>query len=152
MKKLTPLLAILFFCGKVLFAQKIEMPKGYEQEKIGIAKGKIDTVLYDSKTVGNKRKTLVYTPPGFDKKKKYPVFYLLHGIGGDHLEWFKGANPQNILDNLYAEGKIQPMIVVMPNGRAMKDDRNVGNIMAPDKVKAFATFEKDLLKVILKER
>lgn len=61
------------------------MPKGYEQEKLGIAKDKIDTVLYDSKTVGNKRKTLVYSPLNFDKKKKYPVLYLLHGIGGDHF-------------------------------------------------------------------
>ncbi len=133
------------------FAQKMEkeMPKGYEQEKMGIPKGKIDTVQYDSKTVGTMRKTLVYTPPGFDKKKKYPVFYLLHGIGGDEKEWFKGASPQNILDNLYAEGKIQPMIVVMPNGRAMKDDRAIGNIMAPDKVQAFATFEKDLLNDLI---
>jgi enterochelin esterase-like enzyme len=50
-----------------------------------------------------------------------------------------------ILDNLYAERKVEPMIVVLPNGRAMKDDRATGNIMAPDKVQAFATFEKDLL-------
>lgn len=130
-----------------IFAQKMEkeMPKGFDQARENVSKGKIDTVLYDSKTVGSKRKTLVYTPPNFDKKKKYPVFYLLHGIGGDHLEWFKGANPQNILDNLYAEGKIEPMIVVMPNGRAMKDDRAVGNIFDKDKVEAFATFEKDLL-------
>lgn len=130
-----------------VFAQKMEkeMPKGFDQARENVSRGKIDTVLYDSKTVGSKRKTLVYTPPNFDKKKKYPVFYLLHGIGGDHLEWFKGANPQNILDNLYAEGKIEPMIVVMPNGRAMKDDRAVGNIFDKDKVEAFATFEKDLL-------
>ena len=147
---------ILIFCLVWLnlantFAQKIEkeMPKGYEIAREGVAKGKIDTVLYESKTVGNKRKTLVYTPPNFDKKKKLPVFYLLHGIGGDHLEWFKGASPQNILDNLYAEGKLAPMIVVMPNGRAMKDDRAVGNIFEKDKVEAFATFERDLLNDLI---
>lgn len=145
----TKITFFLFFICFYSIAQQMEMPKGYEQEKPGIAKGKIDTVLYDSKTVGNKRKTLVYTPPGFDKKKKYPVFYLLHGIGGDHLEWFKGASPQNILDNLYAEGKIQPMIVVMPNGRAMKDDRAVGNIFDKEKVEAFSTFEKDLLNDLI---
>jgi enterochelin esterase-like enzyme len=145
------IVVFLLLCSSMAFAQKMEkeMPKGYEQEKMGIPKGKIDTVQYDSKTVGAMRKTLVYTPPGFDKKKKYPVFYLLHGIGGDEKEWFKGASPQNILDNLYAEGKIQPMIVVMPNGRAMKDDRATGNIMAPDKVQAFATFEKDLLNDLI---
>jgi enterochelin esterase-like enzyme len=151
MKKLTLLFAILILCGNLIFAQNMEkeMPKGYENARNGIAKGKIDTVQYESKTVGSTRKTLVYTPPNYDKKKKYPVFYLLHGIGGDHLEWFKGAKPQNILDNLFAEGKIQPMIVVMPNGRAMKDDRSIGNIMAPDKVQAFATFEKDLLNDLI---
>ncbi|RDB02632.1 alpha/beta hydrolase-fold protein [Runella aurantiaca] len=144
-------MVFLLLCSCMAFAQKMEkeMPKGYELEKMGIPKGKIDTVQYDSKTVGTMRKTLVYTPPGFDKKKKYPVFYLLHGIGGDEKEWFRGASPQNILDNLYAEGKIQPMIVVMPNGRAMKDDRATGNIMAPDKVQAFATFEKDLLNDLI---
>lgn len=151
MKKLLSIIAILFLCENISFAQNMEkeMPKGYENARNGIAKGKIDTVQYESKTVGSTRKTLIYTPPNYDKKKKYPVFYLLHGIGGDHLEWFKGANPQNILDNLFAEGKIQPMIVVMPNGRAIKDDRSIGNIMAPDKVQGFATFEKDLLNDLI---
>lgn len=135
----------------MVYAQKIEKegPKGFDQVKTGIATGKLDTIKYDSKTVGTTRKALVYTPPGFNKKTKYPVLYLLHGIGGDEKEWLNGGKPQVILDNLYAEGKIQPMIVVMPNGRAMKDDRAVGNIMAPDKVQAFATFEKDLLNDLI---
>lgn len=89
-----------------------------------------------------KCKALVYTPPGFSKKKKYPVLYLLHGIGGDEKEWLRGANPQAILDNLYAEGKIESMIVIMPNGRAVKNDRVVGNVFDPEKAEAFATFEK----------
>lgn len=118
---------------------------GFDVEKTGIAQGKIETVTYNSKTVGTKRKALVYTPPGFNKSKKYPVLYLLHGIGGDELEWFNNGKPQIILDNLYAEGKLTPMIVVLPNGRAIKDDRTTGNIMAPDKVEGFAIFEKDLL-------
>ena len=59
------ILAFLILCSFISFAQKMEkeMPKGYEQEKMGITKGKIDTVLYESKTVGSTRKTLVYTPP-----------------------------------------------------------------------------------------
>jgi len=118
---------------------------GFDVEKTGIAQGKIETVTYNSKTVGTKRKALVYTPPGFNKSKKYPVLYLLHGIGGDELEWFNNGKPQIILDNLYVEGKLTPMIVVLPNGRAIKDDRTTGNIMAPDKVEGFAIFEKDLL-------
>ncbi|RYC68045.1 alpha/beta hydrolase-fold protein [Spirosoma sordidisoli] len=132
-------------------AQKMEkeMPKGFDQVRSGIATGKLDSISYPSKTVGTTRKALVYTPPGFSKKTKYPVLYLLHGIGGDEKEWLKGGNPQVILDNLYAENKLQPMIVVMPNGRAMKDDRAVGNIFDKDKVEAFATFEKDLLNDLI---
>lgn len=120
-------------------------PRGYDTPREGIPQGKIDTVEYASKTVGTTRRALIYTPPGYSANKKYPVLYLLHGIGGDEKEWYNGAQPQVILDNLYAGKKIQPMIVVLPNGRAMKDDRATGNIMAPDKVEAFATFEKDLL-------
>jgi enterochelin esterase-like enzyme len=132
--------------GKGSSTIPIEAPKGFDSLRTGISYGKIDTINYESKTVGAKRKALVYTPPGFSKKKKYPVLYLLHGIGGDEKEWLNdGGKPQVILDNLYAEGKIEPMIVVLPNGRAMKDDRRGGNIMAPEKVQAFATFERDLL-------
>ena len=124
-------------------------PLGYDIVRPGIAHGKIDTIVYDSKTVGTKRKATIYTPPGYSKDKKYPVLYLLHGIGGDEKEWLNGGHPDVILDNLYAENKVEPMIVVMPNGRAMKDDRATGNIMAPEKVQAFATFEKDLLKDLI---
>jgi len=120
-------------------------PAGFDIAVPNIAHGTIDTITYSSKTVGTNRRALVYTPPGYSKKKKYPVLYLLHGIGGDEKEWYNQGAPNVILDNLYAKGKLQPMIVVLPNGRAMKDDRATGNIMAPDKVEAFATFEKDLL-------
>ena len=99
--------------------------------------------------MGSSRKALIYTPPGYSKSKKYPVLYLLHGIGGDEREWFNGGQPQVILDNLFAQGKVEPMIVVMPNGRAIKDDRATGNIMAPDKVAGFAAFENDLLNDLI---
>ncbi|WP_223834244.1 alpha/beta hydrolase-fold protein [Spirosoma profusum] len=133
--------------GSAAYSQTIEKeaPKGFDQVRTSIATGKLDSVQYESKTVGTTRKALVYTPPGYSKKKKYPVLYLLHGIGGDEKEWLRGGTPQVILDNLYAEKKLEPMIVIMPNGRAMKDDRAVGNVFDKDKVEAFATFEKDLL-------
>lgn len=124
-------------------------PAGFDQLRQGITKGKLDSISYPSRTVGTTRKALVYTPPGYKKSKKYPVLYLLHGIGGDQKEWLKGANVPVILDNLYADKKLQPMIVVMPNGRAMKDDRAVGNIFDSLKVQAFATFEKDLLNDLI---
>jgi enterochelin esterase-like enzyme len=126
-----------------------QAPAGFDQFRTEIGHGKIDTIQYPSKTVGGVRKALVYTPPGFSKSKKYPVLYLLHGIGGDEKEWLKNGEPQVILDNLYAEKKLQPMIVVLPNGRAMKDDRAVGNIFDSAKVQAFSTFEKDLLNDLI---
>ena len=127
----------------------LKAPSGFDQENTKIKHGKVETIRYKSKTVRAVRKANVYTPPGYTKNKKYPVLYLLHGIGGDENEWLKHGNPQNILDNLYAQGKIEPMIVVLPNGRAMKDDSATGNIMAKDKVEAFATFEKDLLNDLI---
>jgi enterochelin esterase-like enzyme len=147
MKSIITLLAFIGLFSLNSYAQLTEKegPKGFDVARADIPHGKLDSVQYASKTVGTTRKALIYTPPGYAKKKKYPVLYLLHGIGGDEKEWLKGGNPQVILDNLYADGKLEPMIVVMPNGRAMKDDRAVGNVMAPDKVQAFATFEQDLL-------
>lgn len=137
--------------GPTAFSQPTdrEAPKGFDQVRSGIATGKLDSVQYDSKTVGTKRTALVYTPPGYAKKTKYPVLYLLHGIGGDEREWLRGGSPQVILDNLYADKKLAPMIVVMPNGRAMKDDRAVGNVFDREKVEAFARFEKDLLNDLI---
>lgn len=122
---------------------------GFDMIQPNIAHGKIDSFHYQSKTVGTTRQSLIYTPPGYSKKKKYPVLYLLHGIGGDDKEWLNGGHPEIILDNLYAQGKVELMIVIMPNGRAMKNDSATGNIFAPDKVEAFATFEKDLLNDLI---
>lgn len=137
--------------GVFISAQAFEKkaPQDFDTEKKEIPHGKIDTIQYSSVTVGTTRKALVYTPPGFKQGNKYPVLYLLHGIGGDEKEWFRNGTPQIILDNLYAKGKLIPMIVVLPNGRAMKDDRATGDIMAKDKVEAFATFEKDLLNDLI---
>lgn len=145
MKKTFFLFAVATLVSVFVSAQVKPATAGFDVAQTDIPHGMIDTITYLSKTVGTQRKSLIYTPPGFSKTKKYPVLYLLHGIGGDEKEWLNGGSPQVILDNLYADGKIEPMIVVMPNGRAMKDDRATGNIMAPDKVQAFATFEKDLL-------
>ena len=144
-------IGMLLIFGSVAQSQNnvIPAPTGFDLLRNGIPHGKVDSITYNSTTVGTIRKALVYTPPGYSKDKKYPVLYLLHGIGGDEKEWFINGHPEVILDNLYAEKKVEPMIVVLPNGRAMKDDRATGNIMAPDKVQAFATFEKDLIKDLI---
>ncbi len=149
MKKILVLSLILSLFLSVDGQNFKSAPEGFDVPRAGIQRGKIDTIVYNSTTVGSMRRALVYTPPGYSKSKKYPVLYLLHGIGGDEKEWFNQGKPQVILDNLYADKKIAPMIVVLPNGRAMKDDRAVGNIMEGPKVQAFATFEKDLLNDLI---
>jgi enterochelin esterase-like enzyme len=102
-------------------------PEGFDKEREGVAHGKLERVDYDSKTVGAKRWMQVYTPPGYSKEKKYPVLYLLHGIGGNEREeWAKGGAPHVILDNLIADKKIEPMIVVLPNGNATTNTAAVG--------------------------
>src|SRR4030095_13220133 len=140
-KKLFISLSILFSLN-IYSQSNIEKhsPIGFDSLRANIARGKIDTITYESKIVGTNRKAIIYTPPGYPKKKKYPVLYLLHSIGVDEKEWLNGGKPQVILDNLYARGSIKPMIVVMPNGRAMKDDRATGNIFDNEKMQAFATF------------
>ncbi len=121
-------------------------PAGIDEEK-DVPHGRLEMVTYDSKSVGATRKMQVYTPPGYSVEKKYPVLYLLHGIGGDETEWQRFAHPNLVLDNLIADGKATPMIVVMPNGRAQKNDRAEGNVFAS--APAFAAFEQDLLNDVI---
>lgn len=72
---------------------------------------------YDSPTLKKQRRMTVYTPAGYESSgKKYPVLYLLHGMGGDEEAWATLGRAGQILDNLIAAGKARPMIVVMPNG------------------------------------
>jgi enterochelin esterase-like enzyme len=130
-------------------AQTMGAPQGFDSLRAAIPHGSIDTVSYVSTSVGTTRRAVVYTPPGFSNDRKYPVLYLLHGIGGDEFEWLRNGNPQTILDNLYAEHALEPMIVVMANGRAMKDDRAVGNVFDSVKVQAFARFEGDQLNDLI---
>lgn len=162
--KISLLFLLIIFLSETMFAQRPNMPivltaedtaaflhapAGFDKRKDNVARGKTDSGQYDSKTVGTKRKLLVYTPPGYTAGKKYPVLYLLHGIGGNEKEWYRYSEPDAILDNLYADKKIAAMIVVFPNGRAMKNDADTGNVFAPDKVQAFANFENDLLNDVI---
>jgi len=122
-------------------------PSGFNARRENIPHGELTMVEYNSTTVGTRRNMLVYTPPGYSIGRKYPVLYLLHGIGGDETEWQRLCHPENIVDNLLAEGKIPPMILVMPNGRAQVNDRAEGNVYLGSD--AFARFENDLLKDVI---
>ena len=107
MKKPLALIVLIMTMATLMYAQDVALqaPRGFDSLR-NVPHGRIDTIRYNSKTVGGSRKALVYTPPGFSKRKKYPVLYLLHGIGGDEKEWLSGGSPQVILDNLYADRKL----------------------------------------------
>ena len=126
-----------------------EPPAAIFEKRDGIPHGTMALVEYESKTVGVKRKMNVYTPPGYSQGKKYPVVYLLHGIGGDEGEWLKFANPDALFDNLIADKKIVPFIAVFPNGRAQKDDHLKPGENAFATAPAFAVFERDLLDDVI---
>jgi enterochelin esterase-like enzyme len=91
-------------------------PKGFDAKRDGIERGKVETVEYDSRSAATRRKMTVYLPPGYSKETKYPVLYLLHGAGDDETGWTQKGSAGVILDNLHADKKVVPMIVVMPNG------------------------------------
>lgn len=84
--------------------------------------GTVSRTWYNSPTLGMERRMTVYTPAGYETDgKRYPVFYLLHGMGGDEEAWISLGRTAQILDNLIAQGKAKPMIVVMTNGNASQE-------------------------------
>ncbi len=91
-------------------------PSGFASRRDGIERGGVEMAEYDSKSVGDTRKMMVYLPPGYSKATRYPVLYLLHGAGDNEGGWTRTGAANLILDNLFADKKIVPMIVVMPNG------------------------------------
>jgi enterochelin esterase-like enzyme len=81
--------------------------------------GTVRVETYNSKTIGSPRTLWIYTPPGYDEsKQRYPVFYLLHGAGNIDSSWMLTGRANYIMDNLIAEGKAKPMILVNPLGYA----------------------------------
>ena len=84
--------------------------------------GTVSAVWYNSPSLQMNRRMVVYTPAGYEKGRgKYPVLYLLHGMGGDETAWLDFGRAAQILDNLIAQGKAEPMIVVMPNGNPSQE-------------------------------
>lgn len=126
-------------------------PAGFAQVRPGIAQGRVEAFSYDSPVTGTRRTANVYVPPGYSAQRKLPVLYLLHGIAGNQHEWTGYVHAQAILDNLIAEGRAVPMIVVMPNGRALADDRPPppDRTFTPEHVAGFAKFERELVEVLI---
>jgi enterochelin esterase-like enzyme len=114
-------------CTAALFAQTSQgpafpnAPQGFDEPRQGIATGRVERVEYTSSVTGAKKPAMVYTPPGYSASQKYPVLYLLHGIGGNETHWPGPGRAAAILDNLIADRKAVPMIVVMPHGRSSNE-------------------------------
>jgi enterochelin esterase-like enzyme len=84
--------------------------------------GTVSRAWFDSPGLGKARRLTIYTPPGYESStEKYPVLYLLHGAGGDEEAWITLGRAAQISDNLIAQGKAKPMIIVMPNGNVDQD-------------------------------
>jgi enterochelin esterase family protein len=113
--------------------------------------GEVRMVLYESKTMGVTRWVWIYTPPNYDKSgAEYPVLYLLHGNGEAQNGWVMNGRANIILDNLIADKKAQPMIVVMPQGHALQG-ANVGPLVRlTGETEMFSKrFPQDLLQEVI---
>ena len=134
----------------------VDVPPGLGEPPVihdirDVRHGNVTMRWYRSETLGVTRRMLVYTPPGYDSDsgKKYPVLYLLHGTGGSELNWTVEGRANFILDNLIAEGAAEPMLVVMPYGRAFPQiSRESGSIGFRENIELF---EQDLLSNIIPE-
>jgi enterochelin esterase-like enzyme/acetyl esterase/lipase len=93
----------------------IDPPTGFRDKRENAPHGTITTVQYDSKTLSTRREMLVYTPPGYSADRKYPVIYLLHGLNSGAGQWPYWVRADYVIDNLLADRKIGPVIMVFPN-------------------------------------
>ncbi len=108
------------YYGSVRWESGIEIP-AHDQDFYAlkdVPHGHVQQVLFPSKSTGTSRRAFVYTPPGYEKdqSKKYPVLYLQHGWGEDETAWSNQGHANLIMDNLIAEGKIKPFVIVMTYG------------------------------------
>ncbi|EHQ30384.1 alpha/beta hydrolase-fold protein [Mucilaginibacter paludis] len=132
----------LNYYGSTRWESGIEIP-AHDQDFYAlkdVAHGNVQQILFPSKSTNTSRRAFVYTPPGYGKNKseKYPVLYLQHGWGEDETAWSNQGHANLIIDNLIAEGKIKPFIIVMTYG--MTNDTKMGPAgLRNFKVDAFQT-------------
>jgi enterochelin esterase-like enzyme len=111
--------------------------------------GTVHVNFYDSPNLGTQRMVYVYTPPGYEAgKQKYPVLYLLHGNGQIEASWTWTGKANVILDNLIAEGKAKPMIVVMPYGHVTREIKTATTAPAGSNAGDAAAIEKEWLTAV----
>lgn len=103
----------------------------------GVHKGALTRHTFRSTVAGDSRDFHVYTPAGYDPKRRraYPVLYLLHGLGDDAERWMNGGGAPHILDNLIAQGKAVPMVVVTTLGYGVSN--GPAGAMAPESITGY---------------
>ena len=112
--------------------------------------GTVKAHAYKSKSLGTDRKVVVYTPPDYDKSSnRYPVLYLLHGAGSTETSWTDRGKAHVILDNLIADGKLKPLVVVMPFGYAFARAAGAGRGDATENKQQREGFQRDLFEDVI---
>lgn len=134
-----------------LLAQAPDKPAW--QQMRNVPHGVMQRLEYQSKSIGKAREAIVYLPPGYDGgADRYPVLYLLHGAGGDESVWPQRMQANVILDNLIADGELEPLVVVMPHGftnRMPTDDRpRAAGSYKPEMEEFAVDFVSDLVPLV----
>lgn len=126
--RLSVISILLFNCymsnAKSFIDNNHKTPIGFDSRKPEVIYGEVKDISYFSKTTNSERPAKIILPPNYDKDKKYPTLYLLHGLGTDQNQWIEG-NPNEIISNLIADGKCKDMIIIMPNIRARHDSATI---------------------------
>ena len=150
------------FFGGSKYASAVEVPEAgstyYDIQDV--PHGQVRDIWYNSKVTGSWRHAMVYLPPSYETqtKQRFPVLYLQHGGGEDETGWIRQGRANFIMDNLLAEGKTKPMIIVMAYGYAKRAGQAAPAVTgppgnSPDRAKAmqemFSAFEDDLTQALI---
>jgi enterochelin esterase family protein len=146
-----PLVVALAVAGAVALAvhpSQAQAPAYLEVRDV--PSGTLHEHAYASRSLGTDREMVVYTPPGYESgSERYPVLYLLHGAGSDQTSWTSRGQAHVILDNLIAEGRLAPLVVVMPYGYAFRRQSGAGRGDATENRTQREGFSQDLLNDVI---
>jgi enterochelin esterase family protein len=148
MNRFIPMLVALVCAVTVIAAAQNTSPEFLLVR--AVPHGTVQAHPYKSKSLGTDRKMMVYTPPNYEQStERYPVLYLLHGSGSDENSWINSGKANVIIDNLLADGKIKPMVVVMPFGFAFARAAGAGRGDAAENKQQREGFLRDFLEDVM---
>lgn len=117
--------------------------KQYQRKQEGTVLGTLESITYHSEVVGADREAYVYLPPHYSKDQKYPVLYMIHGIGCDRGQWVS-LSLNNILSNMICSGEVAPLVAVVPS--VIPKDGINPDTLSKENIEAFTLFEQEFLK------